>query len=71
MTPVLLKIVVCNDFTTSDGWLKLVLKTLVYKGGLVNSSGYRDMEVSTKTNTCRRGFWCSFFMEMPYGSVND
>ena len=40
----------------SDGWLKTLLKALVYRGGGVNSSGCRDMELKTKANC-----YCRFF----------
>ena len=40
----------------SDGWLKTLLKALVYREGGVNNSGCRDMEVWTKANS-----YCRFF----------
>ena len=40
--------VVRNVLTTSDGWLKLALEMLVYRGGRVNISGCRFMTVRTK-----------------------
>ena len=40
---------------TSDGLLKLLLKTLVYREGGVNSSFCRGMTVGTELNSCHRG----------------
>ena len=45
-----------HKLITSDGWLEMLLKTLVNRGGGVNSSGCRGMTVGTKANSCHR-FW--------------
>ena len=46
--------VLCGALMTSDGWLKLAINTLVYRGGGVYSSGCGDMAVGTETNIWRR-----------------
>ena len=56
---------------TSDIWLKPSLNTLVYRGGGVNSSNYRCMEVGTETNSCRSFLGGVISMERPYGSVDE
>ena len=48
--------VVHNALMTSDGWLELLLKMLLYMGGRVNISGFRGIEVGTKANSL-----CIFF----------
>ena len=48
--------VVCYYLTTSDIWLKTLLKALVYRGGGLNRSGYRGVEVGTKSNSFCGGF---------------
>ena len=56
---------------TSDGWLKLVLKTLVYREGGANSSGFRGMSVGNIYNSCHRCFWCGVGMENPDSAVYE
>ena len=50
--------VVLYNLKTSDNWMKTMLKTLVERGGVVNSSGFRCMSVGTNANICRRFFGC-------------
>ena len=56
--------------TTSDGWLKLSLKMLVYRGGGVNSNGFKGLSVVTKSNSCCRCFRCDIGMESPDSDVD-
>ena len=48
-------VVVCNILTNIDRWLKTLLKTLVNRGGELNSIGCRGMSVGNKAN-----IFCSF-----------
>ena len=58
------------NLTTSDSWLKRMLKTLVDREVRVNSSGCRDMEVGTEANIFRRGFGGRVGMEIPNGAID-
>ena len=62
---------VYNVLTTSDVWLKLELKMLVYRGEGVSISGYRGMAVGIEANICRRFFWCGVGMERPDSYVDE
>ena len=56
---------------TSYGWLKLLLKMLVYIGGGVNISSYRCMSVVTKFNSCHRRFLGYVVMKRQNGAVYE
>ena len=51
--------VIRNSLTESDGWLKLALETLVYRGGGVKISGIRYMAVGNTANMFQSFFWIS------------
>ena len=57
--------------TTSDGWFKPLLKTLVNRGGRVNSSACRGMELVAEANICCRDFGVCVGMERPNDAVNE
>ena len=56
---------------TSDGWLKMVLETLVYRGGRINSSDCRGIIVGNEDNSCCMGFWCGVGMDIPDSAVDE
>ena len=49
----------------------MLLKTLVYRGGEVNSSGCRGMSVETEDNNCCRFIWGGVGMESTDGAVDE
>ena len=55
---------------TIDGWPKSLLETLVYRGGGVNSSGFRVISAWTRSNSFRRYFWGCVGMERPNDAVD-
>ena len=56
---------------TSDSWPKLLLGTLVYSKGRVNSSGFRVMSAWTGSNSRCRDFWGCAGTERPNNAVGE
>ena len=57
--------------TTSDRWLKILLKKLVESVDGVNSSGCRGVEVGNEAFNYCKGFGGRVGMERPYGDVDE
>ena len=54
---------------TSDRWLKMLLKKMIYRLGVVNSLSCGGMSMGNKDNSCCRVFRGRVSMEIANGAV--